>query len=79
MSIGPEMPIGQPWQYCWQCGQPLWDWSTVWETTTFVGRVALCRRCGEGVADKHPVTNRTGLLGFHDKDNWQKVKGRGKL
>jgi hypothetical protein len=78
MSVGPEIPKGDPWQWCWQCGQPLWDWSTVWETTTFVGRVALCRVCGKDLSDKRPVINRAGLLGWYDKDTWQRAKGKGK-
>ena len=78
MTIGPDMPLTDPWNYCWQCGAPLWDWSTVLEMTTFLGRVALCRQCGKNLHEAHECTHRAGVLGYHDRDTWQRSKNRGK-
>lgn len=64
----------EPWQACWQCGMNLWDWSTAYETTNFLGRIVLCRFCANHVRDVKPVTERAGLLGSRDKANWQRIR-----
>lgn len=74
MSVGPEMSLDAPWQWCWQCGRALWDWSTVYETTTFFGRVALCRQCGKDSREAKRAETRNGLLGYHDRATWKRSK-----
>lgn len=69
-------PISLPWQWCWECGAALHDWSTVYEMTTFVGRVVLCRHCGRRLRNTKPVTNRDGLLGHYDRERWKRAGKR---
>lgn len=63
----------EPWQWCWQCGQSLFDWSSVYETTNFLGRLVICRRCAKNLTDVKPLTTRTGVLGFRDRETWKRV------
>lgn len=78
MPVESEMPRTDPWQWCWQCGSPLWDWSTVYELTTFFGRVALCRHCGPSQREARLMENRAGVLGYYDRETWKRAKNRGK-
>jgi hypothetical protein len=78
VSVGPDNPTVEPFQWCWVCGNALWDWSTVYESTTFLGRVAICRHCAKNLHDAVVTTNRAGLLGYHDRATWHRAKNRGK-
>jgi len=76
MNTGFNTTALEPWQWCWQCGQSLFDWSTCYESTSFLGRLVICRRCASTLKDVKPLTTRTGVVGYRDRETWRRVNRR---